>query len=89
MQPLVHFLLERWSPAPPSAAAQETAESGAADSPDSAALEAPPRLDICRLCDKRIQASDTVAASADDVVHTACYDRSIEDQPKSTNRPLA
>ena len=88
MQSLVQFLFERWRPALARISALRGADAGTVVSPANGAAPAPTEPDVCRLCREPIEDSDTVAASADDVVHTVCYDRSLETQPSDTHRAV-
>jgi len=88
MQSLVQFLFERWRPALARISALRGADAGTVASPANGAAPAPTEPDVCRLCREPIEDSDTVAASADDVLHTVCYDRSLETQPPDTDRAV-
>ncbi|MGH7390629.1 MAG: hypothetical protein ACREM3_14390 [Candidatus Rokuibacteriota bacterium] len=84
MEALISHLLERWSSASPrarsrAAGGQEPVGApAAAESPSGESVSPLPQADLCRLCREPIEAEDTVAAGGDDVLHTRCYDRSLD-----------
>jgi hypothetical protein len=85
MDSLVNALLERWNGTtitPPPSGAECGKDAGPPDH-DTALRD----RDVCRLCTRRIESSDTVAAGGDDVVHTSCYDQSLEPPPPGASRP--
>lgn len=84
MDDLFIHLLERRGPAaqgarsPAVAGEHSAAEAAAVATTQSEPPSQLPRADLCRLCGKRIETEDTVAAGGDDVLHTLCYDRSLD-----------
>ncbi len=79
MNPLVTTLLDRWAPVTVPPGAKRDCAGNAA--PPEAAHD----LDVCRLCGRPMESSDTVAAGGDDVVHSLCYDRLLESPPASAD----
>lgn len=85
MDSLVNSLLERWNGATITRQPPGAERGKVADAPEN---EAPVRdHDVCRLCERRIESSDTVAAGGADVVHTSCYDQSLESPQPGASRP--
>lgn len=79
MDDLIIHLLERRGPAAQGARSPAVAgEHAAIATTQSEPPSQLPRADLCRLCGKRIETEDTVAAGGDDVLHTLCYDRSLD-----------